>query len=324
MPKVLITGGTGFVGLAAAEALLARGAEVVLFGPAPIPEPYRHTPVARAATTVIGDVRDAEDVARALALAPTHVLHMAAVTPDEARERTDPAGIAAVNLGGTLTLMRALGPASARPRVVVLSSVAVYGFAPPGPDGLYDEVASPPDPAALYGITKLAAERAALRLAALYALDLTAIRLGAVFGPWEHRSGARDLMSPQGQAMDAARAGHPVRLPRAMHSDWLYSRDAGAAIAAILLDGARSPVLNVGGPAVSDVAQWCGLLADRVPGFDWRVATPETATVRYGMAADRPAISNARLLAETAFRHRYDLAAACADYLDWLDGLEGP
>ena len=34
---VLITGGAGFIGLNAAEQLLARGEEVVLFGPAPPP-----------------------------------------------------------------------------------------------------------------------------------------------------------------------------------------------------------------------------------------------------------------------------------------------
>lgn len=36
---ILITGGSGFIGLNAAEHLLGRGEEVVLFGPAPPPAP---------------------------------------------------------------------------------------------------------------------------------------------------------------------------------------------------------------------------------------------------------------------------------------------
>lgn len=315
--RVLITGGTGFVGLAAAEALAVRGAELVLFGLSPIPEAFRDMPVWREAEVVIGDVRSPDDVARALSSEPTHLLHTAAVTPDEARERADPQGIAAVNLGGTLDVLQAAAARPKPPRLVVLSSAAAYGFTEPGPDGCYDEVATRPEPAALYGITKLAAERAALRLAALHGLDLTAIRLGAVFGPWEHRSGARDLMSPHLQVLDSALAGEAVRLPWAMGADWIYSRDAGAGIAEVLLGGAASPVVNLGGAAVTDLAEWCGLVAAEIPGLDWAIGTPEDATIRYLLTRPRPALSNARIFAETAFRHRFDLAAALRDNLAW-------
>jgi len=328
---VLITGGTGFVGLATAEALAARGEALVLFGREPLPVAFRSAPWAgRIAALVEGDVRSAEDLARAFAAAAIdHVVHAAALTPDANRERAEPEQIGSVNLGGTLALLRAAAEQPAPPRrVLVLSSVAVYGFAPPAPDGLYHEDAPPPAPETLYGITKLAAEQAALRLGDLHGLDTRAVRLGPVFGPWEHHSGARDALSPHHQIARAARAGRPVLLPRPMLADWLYARDAGVALADVLLSPVlRSRVLNLGGGVVTDLPAWCALISESWPDFTWHIADDGgapvgTETIRYGLRRDRAALSNGRLCDETGFRHRFSLAAAARDYLAWAEAFD--
>jgi nucleoside-diphosphate-sugar epimerase len=330
MERVLITGGTGFVGLAAAEALAGRGAEIVLFSPEPAPAEFGVAPwMAKVVDVVQGDVRSADDLARALAWPVTHILHAAALTPDAARESAEPERIVSVNIGGTVSLVQAAAMANPRARIVVLSSVAVYGFADPGAHGLYEEAGTHPAPETLYGITKLAAEQAARRLAELYGLDLAAIRLGPVFGPWEHRSGARDTMSPHRQVLEAARARVPCRLPRPMRADWLYSRDAGTAIAAILLESTKSRLFNVGGGAMTDVAQWCLSLTREFPDLDWSVPAEgatgaETPTIRYGLRRDRPGLDTARLIRETSFRHHFDMNAAAQDCVAWSRVYDPP
>src|SRR3546814_17835516 len=98
--KVLIAGGCGFIGLATAERYLADGDEVVLFDRNDL------HPVARRAfdalpgrcTAVIGDIRKADPIRRAIAHhRVAAVLYGAAVTPSPERERPAPESVFAVD-----------------------------------------------------------------------------------------------------------------------------------------------------------------------------------------------------------------------------------
>ncbi len=90
MGAVLITGGTGFLGLAVAEALLARGEEEVLLAPLPLPQA-----AARAFATlpgrlhrVPGDVRQPDTLHAAFAAATVdRLLPFAAITPGRSEKR---------------------------------------------------------------------------------------------------------------------------------------------------------------------------------------------------------------------------------------------
>lgn len=319
----LITGGAGFVGLALAECLLARGESVVLFDHRPPPEALlARLPGPTPPLLATGDIRSAADVDAALRLpGVTHVVHAAAITPDAAREAREPGTVVDVNIGGTVNLVQRCAALAPRPRrLLVVSSVAVYGIAPPA-GARYDEATSCPAPAALYGITKLAAEQAALRLATLHDMDVRIARLGPVYGPWEHATGVRDALSPHTQALAALRRGEPVVLPRPMRADWIHSRDAAAALAALLRAPApRHPVYHVGGELMTDLEQWCAALAAAEPAFDWRRAGPgDTPTVRYGLPVDRAALDTRRLREDTGWRPAHTLATAAADLLAGTD-----
>jgi nucleoside-diphosphate-sugar epimerase len=314
----LITGGGGFVGLALAECLLARGERVVLFDRHPPPEALLARLPGPGPSLALGDIRSAADVDAALRQpGVTHVVHAAAITPDAGREMREPGAVVDVNIGGTVNLVQRCAALQTRPRrLLVLSSVAVYGVAPPAGER-YDEATSCPAPAALYGITKLAAEQIALRLADLHGLDVRVARLGPVYGPWEYATGVRDALSPHTQALDALRRGEAVVLPRSMRADWLHSRDAADALAALLRGAAlRHPIYHVGGESPTDVEQWCALLAAADPAFDWRRAGPGDApTVRYGLPVDRAALDTRRLREDTGWRPVRTLAMAAADLL---------
>lgn len=316
---VLVTGASGFVGLATVEALLARGDTVVAFDRAAPPEDARHI-FARLPGTLIevaGDVRSAEDLARAFAAAEIRrVLHLAVITAGPAREKADPETIVSVNVLGALAVFRACLTHDVT-RLVSPSSVSVYGAPPPGCTA-FGEDETWPRPAALYGITKLATEQMLARLAAVHGLSFAAARIGSVYGPWERETGVRDTLSAHRSAFLAAHRGEVALLNRPTRGDHVYVRDVAAGLIALLdapsLDRA---VFNLGSGIATDVAEFCRVLARHVPGFRWRAAGPEeTPTVVTHVPFDRVAMDIRRIRDATGFQPRFaDLDQAAEDWL---------
>jgi nucleoside-diphosphate-sugar epimerase len=308
--RVMITGGTGFVGLAVAEAVLAQGDTAILVADRPAPPAY----LAALGGDIVwhqADLRDPAALAAAFAATrPTHVVHGAALTPAPEQERAAADALVAVNVGGTARLLQA---AAGVARVVLLSSVSAYGPAPA--DQLLTED-RPPAPATLYGISKFAAEMVARRLAALLGLDLVIARLGPVFGPFEYETGVRGLMSPHLQMLRQAMAGTPSVLPWRLAADWIFSRDIGAGVVALLrAELAAAPALfNLGSGVVTDLPAWAAAIAPAFPGWSWRIGEPPT--IRYGLTEARAPMDTARLAA-AGFRARHDLAEAAAASIAW-------
>ncbi len=317
----LITGGAGFVALNVAEALLRQGEEVVVFDSA---EPW---PVALEAwrtlpgrlRSVTADVRDPEAIARAVAASGADaVVHGAAITSNVERERRAAREIVEVNVLGTLAVIEALRRQPVR-RLVLLSSVAVYGHVDPD-RGPLDEAETCPRPNSLYGISKYAAEACALRADELEPLNLVVARLGPVFGPWERATGTRDTLSPHLQVAYLAAGGDTAILAQAGHGDWLYSRDAAAGVVALLAaDRPRHRVYNVGAGRRWPVTAWCERLAIVFPGFQWRTAAAaDEANVRFQPARERAPLAIERLTAEFGCRPAFDVDRAFADFDAWL------
>ncbi|MFC7398070.1 NAD-dependent epimerase/dehydratase family protein [Chelatococcus sp. GCM10030263] len=322
--SIAITGGTGFVGLALAEALQNAGHPVVLFGSAPLPT--RFADAFAEAATFVGDVRDPKGIDSLLdTCAPAAVVHLAAVTPDREVEMSDPAAVIGVNVGGIANVMRSMARLPARPRLILASSVAVYGFDEPL-TGSFDEDYTPLKPVSLYGITKLAAEQTAVRLAELYQIDLRIIRLGPVFGPWEHATGLRPLLSPHAQVLDVWSRGEEAILPRALLGDWLYSRDAGRGIAAVLeSDRLHHTVYNLGGGVSTSVADWCERLGASPLSRGWRLARPgEEPNILFSLPRDRAPLDIHRITADTGYRPAYPGGRAVEDHLAWLRATSSP
>ena len=163
---ILVTGGSGYVGLNVVEALARAGREVVSFDMTlpPAVAAVELSALPGKVHAVDGDLMDAGALDRAFRAAPIEaVIHTAAVTSGPAREAAEPARVFQVNVLGTIGLLEAARRASVR-RVVITSSGAAYGESLYRP-GLMDEDATPVLPTTLYATTKYAAERAARRLA---------------------------------------------------------------------------------------------------------------------------------------------------------------
>lgn len=174
--RVLVTGGTGFIGSHLVDALVALGVRPrVLVRPSSDTSGFPTDNV----ELIPGTLEDSGSLARAVSGVDT-VFHVAAAT----KARSE-AAYRCVNATGTERLVEALRtnqPDPAHPRrLVYLSSLAAAG---PAADGQPVEPRHVPHPLTAYGRSKLAGERACLA-ASDGALRVVALRAPVVYGPRE-------------------------------------------------------------------------------------------------------------------------------------------
>ena len=314
---ILVTGGSGFVGLNVAEQLLARGEEVLIYDlsrpPAGFPGEFRFES---------GDVTDRERLGQVFSRhKPKSVIHLAAITAGAERDAREPRRIAEVNLIGTINVLEAARGHGASP-FVHASTGAVFGAAGIGAAEPLDEERPHPLPESIYGITKYAAERTCLRLAALWDFDVRVGRLAVAFGRWEHATGARDRLSPPTEIARIALAGGEAVFPPLGATDYIYGPDLAGALLA--LHDAAAParrLYHLGTGTAWALPQWCTLLAERYPAFRWRESQDLSACNVVPLAlGTRTRFSNRRIVADLGYAPRYDLAAALQDFTSWIGG----
>ena len=321
---VMVTGGTGFVGLNLLEALLARGEHVVVLAPDRVPDAARaeFATLPGRLTEVQGDIRDTEAVQTVLrAHAVDRLFPFAAITSGAAREAEIPERVIEVNLLGLIGQLRAARNAGVG-RIVVPASGAVYGESYWN-HKLLDEATTPCVPNGIYGVTKYAVERSALRLGGLWGLDIVVARIGSVFGPWERDTGLRDLLTPHWHLARAALAGEAAVLPAELPDyAWIYSPDIAAGLLHLLdLPSPADRVFNIcSGQNWGEVmTRFADILAQRHPGFTWRQsADPAEITIPFSETRPRGRMNIARIAA-TGWNPRFAPDTAYPAYADWLD-----
>jgi len=163
--RVIVTGGSGFLGSHVADGLASAGHDVTVLD---LVASLRHR-------YVEADLLDADGLGRAFAGADA-VCHLGAVG-DVYLAGDKPALAASVNVVGTANVCAA-ALAEGVKRVVVASTWEVYGEPHYQP---LDE-RHPCEPDHPYSITKLAGERIARSYAHLKGLSVVALRLGTAFG----------------------------------------------------------------------------------------------------------------------------------------------
>jgi nucleoside-diphosphate-sugar epimerase len=309
--RVLVTGAGGFVGASAVRTLAEADPAVrIVAADAAAPDgaaAAHWAPVADRVETAALDVRDRAAV-RALveASAPTHVVHLAAVTPSPEEERADPLRVLDVNLGGAFNVLDA---ATSRPgvrRVPCFGSTAIFGGARSLPDPIEEE--TPAAPAVLYGMTKAALETIVPRFGQLRGVETACLRLAAVYGPLERPTGSRTSarMSQIRRLVEALAARRPVSVhgPDALR-DWTHGDDVAGAIAALVLANRMSHgVYNV---SCGVPVGWHGVQAAfAARGLEIAQApTAEAADVAMSAAEGRPPMSIARIADDAGWRPRY-------------------
>ena len=175
--KVLVTGGTGFLGHHLVLALARCGAHVVAL----VRDKSRvSADLLEQAEVVCGDLRDPssiEDAMRGVSIA----YHCAAVTSNNIPWQTHHE----VNVAGTEAVFKEALKAGVK-RVIHVSSVVVYGLRGSSNGGRVGETTPLPDQSdrwAHYHRSKLAADKLAIDYWRRSGLPVTVLRLGILYGP---------------------------------------------------------------------------------------------------------------------------------------------
>lgn len=181
--RILVTGGAGYIGSATARRLVSAGHEVVV-----IDHLERgHAAAVHGIPVVVGDVRDTETVAATLRDARIEaVIHFAALKSVE-ESVADPGAYFDDNVGGTLSVLRAMAATGVR-SFVLSSSCAVYG----PPTSLPVDESAPLRPMNPYGESKLLAERLLPWFADAHGIRSAALRYFNAAGAAEDGSAGED------------------------------------------------------------------------------------------------------------------------------------
>lgn len=177
MPRVLITGGAGFLGSTTVDLALARGWDVTVLDA--LTYAGRRELIPAAARFVHGDVADASAVALAME-GVDGVLHLAAETHVD-RSITGPAIFVRTNVLGTQVIVDAVVRAGVR--LLHVSTDEVYGDR----DGLPDaDEATAFQPSSPYAASKAGADHLVTAAIRTYGLDAVVARPCNAYGPRQY------------------------------------------------------------------------------------------------------------------------------------------
>jgi UDP-glucose 4-epimerase len=263
--RVLITGGAGFIGSHAADALLAEGCRVDIVDDL---STGKLANVPSAATFHQLDVRSPETGRLVRDGGFDAIVHLAAQM-DVRRSVADPLFDLDVNVRGTVALLEAVRALAKRPRIVFASTGGViYGdhTRPPNVE------TTPKEPDSPYAVAKLAAEHYLAYYSRIHGVDTLSLRFANVYGPRQDPHGEAGVV-----AIFCSRliGGEPLTVfgDGLQTRDYVYVTDVAAAISKavqVQLDAAPridARAFNIGtgvGTAVLDVAT----VLRRVSGID--------------------------------------------------------
>lgn len=244
-PKILITGGCGFIGTHLAAHLAGRY-RLVLFDNLSR-NSLRYVPALRTmpdVEIVCGDILDRDKV-RDVVDGAASVIHLAAVA-GVSNYYEKPVETLKVNVQGTFGLLDAMVDARVN-RLIYFSSSEVYGPHAENVTEADSMMVSGPvsDPRWVYAVSKLASEHAVLRSGETFGLKCTCVRPFNVYGPRQTGEGAisnfcRALV--RDEAIQIYGDGSEIRA-------WCYVSDMVDAVQAMLDQQASFGLsLNVGNP----------------------------------------------------------------------------
>lgn len=245
MNRVLVTGGTGFVGANLARRLLHEGHEVFLLVRSGH-KTWRLEGIRRDVRLLAVDLEDREGVRRAVAeTRPAWVFHLAAygAYPEE----TDVARILATNALGTAHLVEACMEADVE-AVVHTGSSSEYGFREQAPSE-----AQRLEPNSVYAVSKAAATHFCRLAARERGRRVPTLRLYSAYGPYEEPSRLVPTLIREG-----LRGRLPVLVDPAVARDFVYVEDVvDACLAAATRSSREDPgaVYNVGTGVQTTVKQ---------------------------------------------------------------------
>jgi UDP-glucose 4-epimerase len=285
--RVLVTGGSGFIGSHVVDKLRARGHDPVIYDLRPSPW---HTDPAQQVDTRLGSITDREALERALHSCDA-VAHLAAVA-DVNDVHASPEDAERVNARGTVAVLEAARRAGVK-RIVYASTIWVYSDCEPEE---VDEDTLLPPPSHLYTSTKLAGELYCKAYQELYGIDYTILRFGIPYGPRAREAAVIPAF------VNKALAGDPLTLAGdgSQSRKFVYVEDLADGVALGLSDVAVNRVYNLASDETVTIKQIAETIKERIgdveivhtparPGdFGGKIVSSDRAARELGWTAATP------------------------------------
>jgi UDP-glucose 4-epimerase len=267
-PRVLVTGGSGFIGRRVVRALLDEGAEVTVADQRPFPGfGAGGGDSGNDVRAVIGDLCDPSVVAAAVAPGTDVIVHLAALTRVLASVE-DPAATHRVNVDVTAALLE-----QARLRDVATFLFASTNAVTGNVGRCVIDERIPLRPLTPYGATKAAAEMLISAYAACYGMTGCSLRFSNVYGP-----GMQEKDSFVPRLMRAARDGTGVQVygDGTQVRDLVHVDDVVAGLFAGWRAGYSGPLILGAGESVTvnDMVDTARLVTEREIPVEYVPAKP--------------------------------------------------
>ncbi len=300
--KVLVTGGSGFIGSHVLDQLVAAGHEPRNLDL--VPSPWHGAEL----DTTIADLTDDDAVAAAVRGCDA-VVHLAAMADVnqvvDAPGRTD-----AVNVRGTFNLLEAARAAGV-PRFVYASTIWVYGNAP-GPEP-HDEDTPLRLPPHLYTATKLAGEMYCRSFQTMYGVSTTILRFGIPYGPRARPAAVVPAFIAR------AKAGTPLTIAGdgSATRQFVYVEDLAEGVVAALHPNGAGRVYNLVGDELVSVKEIAETVRELVGDVPVEHGPDRPVDLVFGRA------SGERAAAELGWAPRTSFREGVRRYVDWLAETNG-
>ena len=270
--SVLVTGGTGFVGIHVVAQLAESGETVVALSMEGELDDASRDFLGPGGGRVVCEKGDVLDLDTLCAVMERHgverVIHGAAITAIGDLEPQAARQAAVVNVGGTATVLEAARRAGVN-RFVHLSSASVYGATDPEVPLEEDATLAP---RGIYGVTKRAGEDVVRRYFELFGMKGAILRLSAPYGPLERPNPLRTVMSPVFHWCRAALDGEEVEVADDLVRDLTYASDAARCVVlAFSRTGLKHQVYNASCGENLRFSDILAALARVRPGFRFRL-----------------------------------------------------
>lgn len=236
--KILVTGGTGFIGSHVVRELVKRGHEPVTFNR--MPNPSLISDVIKYVKVLSGDIRDLSHLLKVIKSEKIEIIvHAASLLTAASQKR--PLDALQINLTGTVNVLEAAKLMNVK-RVVYISSTAVYGITE---EGIPIKEDHPLKPVTIYGITKLASEYFGINYSKDYGLEFIALRLPIVYGPGQSYRGFSALK----EIIEKPVKGKKAVVPKGgdQKYDIIYVKDVAKAISlSCEIPKIKCEIINIG------------------------------------------------------------------------------
>jgi UDP-glucose 4-epimerase len=302
MSRVLVTGGSGFIGSHVVDKLVDAGYEPRIFDLRPSPH---HEP--GSVDIAIDDLLDTEALQDAMEDCDV-VVHLAAYA-DVGVVAEEPVSAEECNARGTLAVLEAARATGTR--MVYGSTIWVYGNSG---GGLIDEEAAIGLPDHLYTASKLAGEMYCTSYAELYDVPCTILRFGIPYGPRARPSAVIPIF------ISKALRGEPLTISGdgSQTRRFVYVEDLAEGVVAALERGEENRVYNLAGDEAVTIRELAEVVSDLVG--DTEIVHTPGRNGDFGGAV----ISNERAAEELGWRASTPLREGVRRYVTWLEPERAP